>query len=389
MRVGIVVPHIFMHRDILPRVIFSPARLAVDLAEGLHQQGVDVTLFTPGPIDPRVRNVTADLSLFESELEGRGYGYMDLLKKHPMTFVTMARQVQAELIHTAYEMANNDELDIVHVYTNEEELGMVFANLCKKPVVFTHHDPFNFLIKYTSIMPKYADLPWISMSMAQRMGMPKNTNWVANIYHGLTPDVFTPVVKPSGGYVAYLGRIIEPKGVHVAIEAVRQYNARHITSLQLRIAGKHYSGHAKDEYWQNTILPQIDGTEIIYDGFIDTLESKREFLANAEALLVPSLFDEPFGMVSIEAFACGTPVIALDSGALPEVLSNSKTGSVVEKQYTTENTLDIEKTATLIADELSDINSYDRSVCRAEFESRFTVQRMCAQHLAVYKKLTI
>lgn len=389
MRIGIVVPHIFMHRDILPRVIFSPAKLAIDLAEGLQELGADVTLFSPGPINTTVRNVTADLTLFEDELTGRGYDYLSLLKKHPTTFVTLARQVQAELLAKAFEMANSNAFDVLHIYTNEEELGIVFSRFCKKPVVFTHHDPFNFLVKYKSIMPKYADLPWISMSYAQRSGMPQDTNWAANIYHGLTPSLFTPSVKPMGSYVAYLGRIIEAKGVHLAIAAVKEYNQKNSTDLKLRIAGKHYSGHAKDTYWQDKILPNIDGNEIIYDGFIDTDAGKQDFLANAEALLVPSLFEEPFGMVSIEALACGTPVIGLNSGALSEVIQNPKVGRIVNKVYDDQSsTLNEDATVFGLSSALSEIDQFDRVECRAEFENRFITARMCREHMAVYSKLT-
>src|SRR5690349_12223403 len=113
MRVGIVVPHIFMHEDILPNVIFSPGSLALDLANGLAAQGVEVTLFTPGPVSTSANNIVADLSYFENELSLRGDTYIELLKKHPFTFITLARQVQSEIIARAYEMANNDELDII------------------------------------------------------------------------------------------------------------------------------------------------------------------------------------------------------------------------------------------------------------------------------------
>ncbi|MEO5950220.1 MAG: hypothetical protein ABIQ04_02120, partial [Candidatus Saccharimonadales bacterium] len=140
-RVGLVVPHIFIHRDILPEVIFSPGKLALNLANTLSEYDIEVTLFTPGKADTHVRNVTADLRPFEQELSGRGDTYIELLKKHPFTFISLARQVQSEIIALAYDMANRDELDIVHIYTNEEDIALPFAKLCHKPVVFTHHDP--------------------------------------------------------------------------------------------------------------------------------------------------------------------------------------------------------------------------------------------------------
>jgi hypothetical protein len=130
MKIGIVVPHIFMHEGILPGVIFSPGVLALRLAEGLQQQGAEVTLYSPGPVVTPVRNVTADLRLFEQELAGRGDSYLDLLKKHPLTFITLARQVQSELVARAYADAGRGELDVVHIYTNEEDIALPFARLC-------------------------------------------------------------------------------------------------------------------------------------------------------------------------------------------------------------------------------------------------------------------
>lgn len=379
----------FMHRDILPRVIFSPAKLALDLAAGLQQRGVQLTFFSPGPVDTTATNVTAGLSYFEQELAGRGDTYTELLKKHPFTFVTLARQVQSELIAKAFAMANNDELDLVHIYTNEEDIALPFAALCTKPVVFTHHDPFNFLVKYKNVFPKYKHLNWISMSHAQRKGMPGGTNWVGNVYHGLSDETLRPVAQPANDYIAYLGRIIQPKGVHLAIAATKRYNQIHPDKpLKLKIAGKHYAGHKKDTYWQEQIEPLIDGQEIEYIGFVDTSQAKRQFLGNARALVVPSLFEEPFGMVIIEALACGTPVIGLDSGAIPEVIDDTRTGLVVRKVMSENNTVDEASTAAALTTAIGNIAAIDRAMCRASYEERFTTERMCREHLAIYQKLT-
>lgn len=387
LRIGLVVPHIFMHRDILPQVIFSPGTLALDLTSGLHHLGVNITLFSPGPIKTTVKNITADLMYFEKELAGRGDTYIDLLKKHPFTFITLARQLQSELIAKAFSIANNDELDLVHIYTNEEDIALPFAQFCRKPVVFTHHDPFNFLVKYKNIFPKYAHLNWLSMSSAQRTGMPEDTNWIGNIYHGIDQIAWQPNYHPSGEYVAYLGRIIEPKGVHLAIAAVKKYNQTAKKPLKLKIAGKHYAEHKKDTYWQTHINPQLEGM-IEYVGFIGEREVKQEFLGNARALLVPSIFNEPFGMGMIEALACGTPVVGLDSGAIPEVIKNIETGFLVKKVMRKNATLDEDLTTDRLAEALKGVDQINRYACRQDFETRFTRERMCREHLAVYKQLT-
>lgn len=417
MKIGIVVPHIFMHREILPKVIFSPATLAFDLCAGLQARGAEVTLFSPGPVDTPVGNVTADLSYFEQELAGRGDTYLDLLKKHPFTFVTLARQVQSELIARAFSMANAGELDLVHIYTNEEDVALPFAALCQKPVVFTHHDPFNFLVKYKNVFPKYKGLNWISTSLAQRKGMPTDTNWVGNVYHGIRDDLFAPRYgrdgadseahkvsgeDANGPYVAYFGRIIESKGVHLAIQAVKAYNKARGqptgNKLTLKIAGKHYAGHHKDAYWQERIAPYIDGKEIEYVGFINTAAGKQDFLGNAAALVVPSTFEEPFGMVIIEALACGTPVIGLDSGAIGEIIEHGKTGFVVPKTLLLgkpeakgakmpKQQLNEAQITVQIAKAIQEVDSINRRACRQAFETRFTANRMCDEHFSTYRRL--
>lgn len=378
-RVALVVPHIFLHRDILPNVIFSPGKLAIELANNLTKENIEVTLFSAGPVDVSVPNITADMSYFETELSLRGDSYIDLLKKHPFTFVTLARQVQSEITSKAYTAANNNEFDIVHIYTNEEDIALPFANLCNKPVVFTHHDPFNFMVKYKNNFPKYKHLNWLSLSYTQRLGMPNNTNWVGNIYHGLSKDDFTPISKPDNDYIAYLGRIIEPKGVKLAIEAVKQYNKTTECPVKLKIAGKHYADEGKDNYWKNQIESEL-GDEIEYVGFIKDNLEKNNFLGNAKSLIIPSTFEEPFGMVMIEALACGTPIIGLANGAIPEII-NQTNGILVDKDESQSVIIN------RLADAIGQIDNIKRTDCRKDFESRFTLQQMCHNHAEIYRKL--
>lgn len=381
MRIGVVVPHIFMQDKLLPEVIFSPGRLAIQLCDALTELGHEVTLFSPGKVTTLAKNHVADLSLFENELQIRGDTYLDLLRKHPLTFVTLARQVQSAMIASAYTMANENKLDLVHIYTNEEETALPFASLCKKPVVFTHHDPFNFLVRYKNNFPKYSHLNWTSISLAQRSGMPAGTHWVGNVYHGLDDAELEPVAKPDGSYLVFIGRIIQPKGVHLAIKAVQAYNRTATRKLTLKIAGKHYSGSGKDDYWQQQILPNLDDPYIDYVGFLSSSREKQLFLANAAGTIVPSLFDEPFGLVTIESFACGTPVIGLDSGALPEVIDDGVNGLIVKKQT------DDEVTVARLAEAISRVQQIDRNACRRDYEHRFTAARMARDYEKIYLNL--
>lgn len=391
LKVGIVVPHIFMQDDILPDVIFSPGQLAVDLANQLNTQNVDVTLFTPGPVKTHAHNITADLSYFEAELQLRSDSYLTLLKKHPLTFITLARQVQAELLAKAFRMANDDAFDIVHVYTNEEELGLVFQTFCKKPVVFTHHDPFNFLVQYRSNMPKYSASNWLAISESQKTEMPESTNWIKTIYHGLDENKWPEQTAKKENYIAYIGRIIEPKGVHTAIQAILRYNKANPSSpLTLKIAGKHYSGAKPGGYWEEQIEPFIDQRYIQYEGFIANIAAKQEFLAKAKALVVPSLFAEPFGMVSIEALACSTPVIGFDSGAIPEVVKSGTTGFIIQKEFiddAAQHKVISDSTIQQLAHAFENIDTLDSTKCREAFLQRFTLKQMAQQHIEAYRQL--
>lgn len=365
LRVAFVVPHIFMNDGIRERVIFSPGELALGLVEKLGEFGVDVTLFTPGAVRCGAKNETADMGGFEKELSGRGYGYTELLGKHPAIFVSLARQVQAEVIAKAYAAANKGEYDVVHIYTNEEDVALQFAELCEKPVLFTHHDPYNFFIRYKSVFPRYRYLNFVSMSLAQRATMPADTNWVANIYHGLDGGEYE--FSEGGYYFAYLGRIVEPKGVHLAIEAARR------AGVKLKIAGKHYADSGKDSYWSEVIEPSLGG-DIEYVGYLRG-EEKKEFLRRAKALIVPSVFSEPFGMVTIEALASGTPVIGSGSGATPEIIKDGVNGFIVDG-------------VDGIMEAMGRVNEIDRRKCRESFEERFTLERMVCEHAELYEKMS-
>lgn len=423
MHLALVVPHIFFQQDLMPNVIFSPGELALSLAQGLAKKGHQVTVFSPGPIakllppgalststtislstsasinlpfSSNISNIASDLSLFKKELAARGDSFLELLKKHPLTFITLARQVQTELIARAISLANQGEFDLVHIWCNEEEQGLVMQQFCQKPVVFNHHEPFNFLNRYRAIFPKYPQLNWISFSLAQRQtfGLPESqVNWVGNVYHGLSQSAHTPSYKP-GEYLLYAGRIIRPKGVHYAIAAVKR------AGLKLKIAGKHYAGHNKDKYWQEFIQPEIDGAQIEYLGFVKSKAQKQALFSKAQALLIPSTWQEPFGLVMVEALACATPVIGFNQGAIPEVVESGtsgfvadyqvedkheKQGRLVEKKWT-----DLQKDKNFtenlenLVEKIGLLEQLDRRACRQRFEQQFTLEKMVEGYEGVY-----
>jgi glycosyltransferase involved in cell wall biosynthesis len=206
--------------------------------------------------------------------------------------------------------------------------------------------------------------PVISISNAQRRPVPQ-ANWVRTIHHGLPEQLLTPQpIKP--GYLAVLGRIAPEKGVDRAIKIASR------CGIPLKIAAK--IDRADQDYYDELIRPLIEQNPLVeFIGEIGDPE-KSEFLSGAIGLLVPIDWPEPFGLVMIEAMACGTPVIAYNRGSVAEIINDGLTGFVVED----------ETSAVAAVDRLSALS---RQAIRKQFEARFTARRMALDYLSAYRGL--
>lgn len=388
LRIAIVVPHLFMQDYYLKNAIFSPGHLAVDLCSGLISLGHSVTLFSPNKVTIKnIPNITSDYSLIDKELNSRGYGLNELMAKHPLTYITFARQLEAQIINKAYTMANNGDFDIVHIYINEEDIAMQFADLCNKPVVFTHHEPFNFLTRYRTSFEHFKHLNWLSISYSQRKTISTELNWIANIYHGVEPvnnSYLKSLELSAEDYVVFFGRVIEPKGVHLAIKAVKELNRKAGLKLKLKIAGKHYSD--QDSYWQEKVLPFIDDQEVEYIGFINNELERDKLLYNAKAMIMPSTWSEPFGMVILESLRLGTPVIGFNCGALPEIIDNKVNGLLSNVMYK-DNKIDEESTVVGLVNSLKELHLINREDCIDSCNKNFSLEKMLSEHLNAYYML--
>jgi glycosyltransferase involved in cell wall biosynthesis len=252
------------------------------------------------------------------------------------------------------------EFDIMHFHLDYYPFSL-FARQ-PTPFVTTLHGRLD-LPEHKPLFATFSALPVVSISDAQRRPVP-NAGWTRTIHHGLPEKLLMPKPgKPS--YFAFLGRIAPEKGVDRAIHVAKE------AGIPLKIAAK--VDRVDREYFEEKIKPQIDGTNVEYIGEITDAE-KSEFLSGAVALLVPIDWPEPFGLVMIEAMACGTPVIAFNRGSVPEIIEDGVTGFIVE-------------------DELGAIGAayrlpeLSRTKVRARFEARFTARRMAHEYLAVYRSL--
>jgi len=211
----------------------------------------------------------------------------------------------------------------------------------------------------------FSDIQLISISDAQRTPMPY-VNWAKTIHHGLPSALLPFQPNPKGNYLAFLGRVAPEKGPEHAIEiAIR-------SGMTLKIAAK--IDKTDEVYWHDVIAPMIARhPNVEFIGEINERQ-KAEFLGNAAALLFPIDWPEPFGLVMIEAMACGTPILAFCRGSVPEVIDNGQSGFIVD---------DID-TAVRV---LPSVLALPRSGVRDCFEQRFTASRMAEDHLALYQML--
>jgi glycosyltransferase involved in cell wall biosynthesis len=253
-----------------------------------------------------------------------------------------------------------DDFDFLHFHLDYYPFS-IFSRY-HTPFITTLHGRLD-LPEHQPLFATFPSIPIISISDAQRRPIP-HAGWVSTVYHGLPEKMLTPQpVKPQ--YLAFLGRIAPEKRVDRAIRVALE------CGIPLKIAAK--VDRVDQEYYDEQIKPMIDGKNIEYIGEI-TDAQKSEFLSGAVALMTPIDWPEPFGLVMIEAMACGTPVIAFNRGSVPEVVDEGVTGFIVED----------EKSAIGAVYRLSELS---RAGVRKRFEERFTARRMAQDYLAVYRQL--
>jgi glycosyltransferase involved in cell wall biosynthesis len=265
------------------------------------------------------------------------------------------------MLERVRQKCDDEEFDFLHFHLDYYPFSLFYRQ--PTPYMTTLHGRLD-LPELQPVFTAFSDVPVISISDAQRRPAPQ-ANWIRTIHHGLPEKLLTP--RPiTPGYLAVLGRIAPEKGVDRAIRiAIR-------CGIPLKIAAK--IDRADQDYYDEVIRPLMDHPLVDYIGEIGDHE-KSDFLSGAIGLLVPIDWPEPFGLVMIEAMACGTPVIAYNRGSVPEVIDVGITGFIVED----------EMSAIAAVNKLSELN---RNVVRKQFEARFTARRMALDYLAAYRSLT-
>ncbi len=255
-----------------------------------------------------------------------------------------------------------DQFDVLHFHVDVLHYPLI-RDFVDRTVTTLHGR--QDLLELEPVYARFSHIPLVSISNDQRKPIPR-VNWVGNVYHGLPRDLLPFTPAPSGDYLAFLGRISPEKGPDRAIEIATRAGAK------LKMAAK--IDRVDQDYWEQTIKPMVDAhPNVEFVGEITEAE-KAEFLGQASALLFPIEWPEPFGMVMIEAMACGTPVIAYKNGSAPEVIDDGVSGCLVDGI----------SEAVAAAER---IHEFDRRRARLCFERRFSIERVAIDYVDIYRDL--
>ncbi len=339
MRIAQVAP---LYESVPPKRYGGTERIVSYLTEELVRQGHRVTLFASGD------------SVTKAELVPMG---RRSLRLNDQCVDQLARHVV--LLDQVFQRAH--EFDVIHFHI--DYLHFPLSQRAAIPEITTLHGRLD-IPDLIPLYKQFPDVPVISISNSQRQPLPW-ANWQATVYHGLPEDLFRFRSEP-GKYLAFLGRVSPEKRVDRAIEIAKR------ARMPLKIAAK--VDPVDKRYFKRVVEPLLrDSSVAEWVGEISD-QQKDEFLGNAYALLFPIDWPEPFGLVMIEAMACGTPVIAYDGGAVSEVIEDGRTGFIIKEL----------EDATEAIRRVPDLS---RARCRESFEKRFTASRMAHDYVKVYKRL--
>jgi glycosyltransferase involved in cell wall biosynthesis len=364
-------------------MIFAPRDLSVALADGLTQRGHDVFFFTAPDIKTQAHLMPGDEALLtrnydESKLVNDGSE-----RAKWAAFYTLKRNYELDLTQRCYKMAYQRKLDIVHSY--HDSLAHFMNDLMGIPTVYTLHDPVPK--KQTTLtywlLEKYKNHNYVSISNTFRKGDEIGLNFVDTVHHGLDASQFTPSYE-QGEYIAYMGRLVPEKGPQTVIEVGRRLG------IPVHLASSSFTENHPGSFIEDEIKPHIDGAHVVLVPFMSG-DQKSYFLSQAKCFLLPITWEEPFGMVMLEAMASGLPVIAYNRGSVSEIVRDGLTGFIVD-----ENDIDRPGKGTWVIkkqgieglmEAVKRVGELDRKAARTHVEESFSLVATVKGYERVYRSV--
>ncbi len=338
MRIAQIAP---LTEAVPPKLYGGTERVVSFLTEELVAMGHEVSLFASGD-----SVTTAQLEAMCPRALRFDRSLRDAIAPHMLMMEQVARRAH--------------EFDVLHCHLDYWPFSLL--SRVDTPFLTTLHGRLD-LPELAPVYECFDGVPLVSISDAQRAPLP-NVDFLATVHHGLPETLLMPQ-RSTPNYLAFLGRICPEKRPDRAIRIARE------TGIPLKLAAK--VDRVDEEYYNAVIRPMIDGSFIEHIGEIGD-HQKSEFLSGAQALLMPIDWPEPFGLVMIEAMACGTPVVAFNCGSVPEIVEDGLTGFIVEDEVSA-------CAAVRRATRLS------RAAIRARFEERFSARRMAEDYVTLYRRL--
>lgn len=341
MNIAILAP---LWKKIPPEKYGGSELVVANLVKGLHEAGQSVTTFASA--DSKVSGTLVPVIARPMyELVG-GFDWKGIQQYEFLSFFELAKRVK--------------DFNIIHNHMGFHPNA--FAPLMQIPMVTTLHS--SMPPDFPALAEAFREQPFVSVSNAQRSLAPA-LNYVATVYHGIDTNSFSPRTEGGGNGFVFLGTLSHNKGIDIAVRTALSLG------VQLTIAGE--IREEDKSFLDSEVFPHVDGKMIKFVGEVGH-EEKVRLLKDADALLFPSRWNEAFGLVIVEALACGTPIVALDSGAVTEVLRDGVTGFIAKGEEA-------------FVKAASNFNQLSRVIARKEAEERFDLSEMARKYIEVYQSL--
>lgn len=356
MKVLQVVPLIY---DIPPERYGGVELVVANVIKGLKELGVEVSL-----LGTRTSKIDAEVIGVSEKLLG---STQRTIKKY-------------EFIEAGELLKIQDRFDIIHIHYYPFSPQWFYSiTLLDVPFVFTVHSVLNLphLVKFYKRYLHLSKVPMVSISNDQRKPIEKEANFVATVYNGIDVDLY-PFEENKEDFLVFIGRLGFEKGCAEAISVAKRLGKK------LYILAKMEDPEEK-AYYEKYVKPEIDGKNIVYVGEVG-FEEKVEYLKRAQAFIFPMQWREPFGLVMVEAMACGTPVVVPDRGSASEVVVDGKTGALV-KVRKVPRFMDNEMIEGMVRAFKRYVHKIDPKECRKHVEENFTYKKMALGYFEVYKKV--